>query len=220
MRGIGAWESGLLLAVCWLCNAREILPVRIQIAIYDQADLGEKTLASAESLTGKILLASGLKAEWRTGSISDLQWLLTDFTARNVSECASVPTSGLLRVQVLPRAPGGIPAQALGFSLPCAMTGIKVTIYADRIAQVSERTALPFSRVLGCALAHELGHVLLHSAAHENSGLMRAVWSKSDWQRAAAGVMSFSPEQARRMLGPIHGASSAETVQRASIRHH
>jgi len=35
-------------------------------------------------------------------------------------------------------------------------------------------------------VAHELGHVLLHSAEHEDSGLMKAVWSKSDWQRKQA----------------------------------
>lgn len=40
---------------------------------------------------------------------------------------------------------------------------------------MSERTAPTFSRVLGYALAHELGHVLLHSAGHENSGLMKGV---------------------------------------------
>lgn len=200
MRAIRVWKSGLPLALCALCSAGESLPVKIQIVVYDRAALAPKTLSSAEGVTGKILLASGVEAQWSADPTSDLQRLGMDFSARTSGECVGVRTLSLLRVQVLARAPTGLSAQALGFSLPCATTGIQVTIYADRVAEVSETMAPTFSRVLGYALAHELGHVLLHSAGHEDSGLMKAVWSKSDWQRAAVSIMPFSAEQARRIL--------------------
>jgi hypothetical protein len=48
-----------------------------------------------------------------------------------------------------------------------------------------------------------LGHVLTHSTGHANSGLMKGVWSKTDWQRAAADLILFSPEQARRIRGTM-----------------
>lgn len=198
-----AWKSGLLLALGALCGAGETLPEKIQIVVYDGAALGLKTLSSAEKLTGKILLTSGLEAEWTTGPISDLTRFVLDFTPRTGGECASAPALHLLRVQILRRASAAPSAQALGFSLPCAMPGIQVTVYADRIAAVNEQTGSTFDRVLGYALAHELGHVLMHSAGHENSGLMKGVWSKADWQRAAVSIIPFSPEQARRIRGAM-----------------
>jgi DNA-binding MurR/RpiR family transcriptional regulator len=85
-----------------------------------------------------------------------------------------------------------------------------VTIYADRIAKVSETAALTFGRVLGYAMAHELGHVLLHSVAHEDIGLMKSVWSRFDWQRAAVSVIPFNPRQSRQIVTAIQESRSRQ----------
>ena len=216
MGAIRAWKSGALFTVCALSGAAQTLPVEIPIVVYDSGKIGPKTLSSAENLTGEILLAAGLDAKWVAGPISELQRLGTDFTARTPAECrASNPD--LLRVQVVAHAPAGLPGQALGFSLPCATTGIQVTIYADRVAKVSEAAAPTFSRVLGYAMAHELGHVLLHSAAHADNGLMKGVWSKSDWQRAAVSMIPFNPAQSRQMIGAIQKPRSTEMARLSPI---
>jgi len=86
-----------------------------------------KILSAAENLTGKIPLASGLEARWSAGAISDLKRLRIDFTALNAGECASLPSPGVSRVQILLRAPAGFSAQAFGFSLPYAAAGMQVT---------------------------------------------------------------------------------------------
>jgi hypothetical protein len=38
--------------------------------------------------------------------------------------------------------------------------------------------------------------VLLQSEAHATAGLMKGIWSKSDWQRAAVSIIAFSPADA------------------------
>jgi hypothetical protein len=170
-----AWKSGLLVALGALCSAGESLPVKMQIVVYNGAALTPKTVSIAEDLTGTILRAAGVEAEWRAGPVSDLKRLSMDFTARSPAQCTGIPTPGLLRVQLLPRAPSGLPAQALGFSLPCALTGIQVTLYADGIARVSEKPRL-------------------HSPA-----------SKTDWQHAAVAIIPFSPpQQAAIMVHSSH----------------
>src|SRR3954467_3786053 len=58
-----------------------------------------------------------------------------------------------------------------------------------------------FYRELGYALAHETGHVVLRSSAHERHGLMKAVWAKDDWQRAAVAIIPFTLEAAKEMAG-------------------
>jgi hypothetical protein len=174
---------------------------KLSIVIYDGAALGSKALDRTERLASAILSASGLQSSWSEGSPSDWQTLRADFTARPAAECLTVPIPAILRVQIFRHAPPGLSSQALGLSLPCSKEGVQVAIYADRIAKVSETGGPTFCRVLAYAIAHELGHVLLHSARHEDTGLMKAVWSKSDWQRAAVSIVSFSPAETRHIAG-------------------
>ena len=101
-----------------------------------------------------------------------------------------------MRAEILPHAPSGFSQQALGYALPCAERGMQVTIYADRVEVVSRTNLAAFYRVLGHAIAHEVGHVLLRSGAHDTTGLMRGAWAKSDWQRAAVTIIPFTPGQA------------------------
>jgi hypothetical protein len=49
--------------------------------------------------------------------------------------------------------------------------------------------------LLGHAMAHEIGHVLLGTTEHSPEGIMKARWGKPDYQRAAMGFLEFSPSQ-------------------------
>jgi len=51
------------------------------------------------------------------------------------------------------------------------------------------------SQILGLAIAHELGHLLLRSNAHWLTGIMQAQWRAKDLQRASKGLLLFTPEQ-------------------------
>jgi hypothetical protein len=164
--------------------------------IYDHAHVGSKILAQAERLAAEIFSGAGIEAQWTTGSVSDGVDLTNDFSAASPG-CAQFLHSGTVRVQILAHAPPGFSPQALGYALPCAKSGVQATVYADRVETVSRTTFAVFYRVLGHALAHEIGHVLLRSDAHEDSGLMKGVWAKSDWQRAAVSIEPFTPGESR-----------------------
>ena len=116
---------------------------------------------------------------------------MNDFSAAHQGQCAVDLPLTIVRVQLLPRAPNGFSSKALGYALPCAKRGVQVTLYVDRMEAVSYSQPTAFYRVLGYALAHETGHVILRSSAHERSGLMKAVWTKDDWQRAAVMIIPF-----------------------------
>jgi hypothetical protein len=49
--------------------------------------------------------------------------------------------------------------------------------------------------VLACAIAHELGHLLLPMRGHSAAGLMRACWSRDEFQRAEQGQLKFSADE-------------------------
>ena len=173
--------------------------LKLSMKVYDAAHVGSKTVERAEHLAGKILSTASVQSSWVAGPVEELGSLGMDFTAYAPKDCCAEPVSAIVRLQILPRAPVDIPPGALGLSLPCARSGVQVTIFADRVASVSETAGPTFGRVLGYVMAHEMGHVLLQSDAHAAAGLMKGTWSKSDWQRAAASIISFSPAEAQRI---------------------
>lgn len=171
----------------------------ITIETYNLAHVGSKTLAEAEQLASRIFATAGIDARWTPGAVSDRVKLIIDFTAIPEKQCAAPLPSIILRVLLIPHAPRGISSRALGFALPCARRGMQVILYADRVEQVSCEMPASFRLVLGYALAHEFGHVLLRSSEHEKSGLMKALWTRDDWQRAAMSTIVFTPNHARRI---------------------
>ena len=180
----------------------------ITISIDDRAHIGCKTLERAEGVATGIFAVAGVDIHW-TRPVSDAMDQLRDFSAVPAGGCARPPASGSVRVEILPHAPNGFAPQALGYSLPCVRRGVQVTIYADRVEAVSSHTVAVFYRVLAYALTHELGHVLLRSLSHDQSGLMKAVWSKGDWQRAAVATIPFTPDEATRMAEGLPGTERA-----------
>lgn len=187
----------------------------LNVLIYDRAHIGSKTLAQAERLATEIFFGAGIDAHWATGSVSDPIDLTNDFSAA-ANGCAEPLHSAVIRAQILPHAPLGFSPQALGYALPCAEHGMQVTIYADRIESVSRNTVAIFYRVLGHALAHELGHVLLRSQSHDPTGLMKGIWSRSDWQRAAVTTLTFTPAQANRVRQSLQRVEAGDTASLGS----
>jgi hypothetical protein len=74
---------------------------------------------------------------------------------------------------------------AMGFSLvnpdePAHLA----TVYADLVARVARDAGLLDAReLLGRAIAHEIGHLLLGTNRHAATGLMRAIWSRDELRR-------------------------------------
>jgi hypothetical protein len=213
------WRTSFLLSLLSTAIVGQEPPrLKLSIVVYDGAHVGSKTTDRAERLAGTILLTASIQSSWVAGPVEDLGSLGMDFTAYAAKDCQADSISAVLRVQILPRAPVGLPPHALALSLPCARSGVQVTIFADRVAHVTETGGPTFGRVLAYAIAHELGHVLLRSDAHGSAGLMKGTWSKSDWQRAAVIVVSFSPAEARQVAALHKRTPDENAIQLVSLK--
>lgn len=53
------------------------------------------------------------------------------------------------------------------------------------------------SQILGHAIAHEMGHLLLGPGPHARLGIMRGVWTAEDLHSVAMGAFRFSPPQSK-----------------------
>jgi hypothetical protein len=87
---------------------------------------------------------------------------------------------------------------SMGFSLVGTADAMPflATVYVDRVASVARGAGADSRRVLGLAIAHEIGHVLLNSNTHAVSGLMRADWSRHELRRTDSAAWSFLETEA------------------------
>ena len=80
-----------------------------------------------------------------------------------------------------------------------------VYVFYRPVEAEAERYAVSTALVLACALAHEVGHVLMPDGGHSREGLMRACWNRDDFNSADRGRLRFVPAQAaliRASAGP------------------
>jgi hypothetical protein len=67
-----------------------------------------------------------------------------------------------------------------------AGAGSLATVYADRVSVMAQGAGVDVAELLGRAIAHEIGHLLLGTNQHAAYGLMRACWSTADLRRNRA----------------------------------
>jgi len=73
--------------------------------------------------------------------------------------------------------------------------------------------------VLGCVIAHELGHLLLGAHGHSIAGIMQAHWGIEQTQLALMSEMSFLPEEAR-LMHAVTVTPEAKTNSSAALASH
>ena len=87
----------------------------------------------------------------------------------------------------------------MGFSLVGIPVPFLATVYVDRAESVARGAGIDTRRLLGLAIAHEIGHVLLNSNSHAPSGLMRADWSRTELQRQDPAAWRFLETEAAQV---------------------
>lgn len=89
--------------------------------------------------------------------------------------------------------------------------GVLATIYFDRVTWTASQTGADRRVLLGRAIAHELGHLLLATTRHGDKGLMRGVWSRNELRNSRSGDWTFGPEEiaAIRARGAVRSTARA-----------
>jgi hypothetical protein len=73
-----------------------------------------------------------------------------------------------------------------------------------------------FADLLGLAMAHELGHLLLRSAAHSVTGVMRARWTEKQLRDDVRGYLRFASGEAESMRSEVKRRMNQKSVCQAS----
>lgn len=186
-----------ILSANWQAYARPAaapaLPVCIHL--YDLANISPRTLDEATREAARVFAAAGVEVVWQSSPANSAEAHASDQTASTAVGRQPLDTRDYLVVRIVRGFPARALSGALGFSLPDAKTGAQVTVFYDRIEPLGQSGVIGVSALLGLAMAHEIGHVLLGTTEHSPEGIMKARWGRPDYRRAAMGFLEFSPSQ-------------------------
>jgi hypothetical protein len=93
-----------------------------------------------------------------------------------------------------------------GFAFPPALASVYYE-YAGRLASSDTEISI----MLGCAIAHEVGHLLLGPSSHSAGGIMRGEWGPKELQLALMGRLLFASQQAKLVRAEARRRMSLQT---------
>lgn len=85
--------------------------------------------------------------------------------------------------------------------------GVLMTVDLFPVRAVADGTSTSWPTLLGRAIAHEIGHLLLGSADHPRLGLMRALWSHDELRGLKPAHWGFSRREAAQMRDTLRRRS-------------
>lgn len=178
----GAWTTTGTL------SAEAAFQSAITVRVYQSADLPPETERRALVEAATVL----------RGALVDVRWQRCPASNR-ARVCDTTPTPDVLLLRFLGEGPRA-PRMPLGTAMvaPCA-GGVLATVYSNRVANLAEEGAADFAVLLGRVAAHELGHLMMHGAAHSRRGLMRPNWTAGEVRRDRASDWAFTREDVTAM---------------------
>jgi hypothetical protein len=176
-----------------LCSGQNLT-----VRLYNLANVPAGTLARASALATQELARAGVVVRWEKGSSISLEAHITDMS--DYSSAAAQDSREYLAVRLVSGVPAGGYAGATGYALPFARQGAHATVFYDRVENLSAASVGPRAgSLLGAAITHEIGHVLLGSSEHSAEGIMKACWGTAEFRLLGCGRFHFTPENAEAL---------------------
>jgi hypothetical protein len=158
----------------------------MRLLVYNNTQGSDAILAQAQLEAGRILGVAGVRAVW-------LDCLHRPSAADPPAACSKVRDSADVVVRVLPgQAPDRFADTVLGIAIPPTLANVYYE-HAAGVAKNENEVAV----ILGCAIAHEVGHLLLGSNSHSFAGIMHGEWGDKEFRLAAMGGLLFTSQQSK-----------------------
>jgi hypothetical protein len=202
-------------------SAAETLWDEIIVRVYDGTGAAPDARRQALTIAGSIISRASVQIVWRTCTASSSQ--LSSLDSRHTDPCRSPLAPGELAIRIVASGDGVADdrtARPLGEALIDTRTraGVLATVYADRVEWMAAQTGVDGHELLGKAIAHELGHLLMATSAHGTRGLMRPVWSRSEVRRQHTPDWSFAPREIAVIKARTRARRAAAVTELAVLR--
>jgi hypothetical protein len=183
---------------------------QVTVRVFNKARLSVGDLGKALREAEAIYSETGIAIRWEEGSIDDHESMALDFSANGaLGGVCPQKKSGSLNLLLVRGPANSSGSPTLGLALPCAKFGSDALVFVDRCENSMQGRPASLGKVLGHAMAHEIGHVLLGTDAHSAGGLMKARWGRADWFAVAAGHLRIAPDDGEKMRSGLERESVA-----------
>jgi hypothetical protein len=158
--------------------------------VYDAAGLAEALEDSALATAREALRAALVDVRWKRCRARDQEPLETTCNQPLRNTLREREVSVRIVRATAPKAPNA--SSPLGDALIDA-TGDAAfaTVYFNRVVWLAVTAGTDLPTLLGRAIAHELGHLLLATPSHARTGLMRPNWTSDELRRNRAADWAF-----------------------------
>jgi hypothetical protein len=98
-----------------------------------------------------------------------------------------------------------------------AIHPVLASVYYESVVRRPRVTTwkLEIPIILGCVIAHELGHLLLGSNGHSDRGIMQSQWEPRQVKQLLTGSLLFTTEQSKQNA---RGGTNANQTSEPGIR--
>jgi hypothetical protein len=183
---------------------KEADPKTLILSVFNDASVPTEILAQGEARAAHILAQAGIQVEWLNcaagGSNVHDQF-------EQPSPCSRIGYPSHLSVRIV------LTAQSVREDIfGEAFTGSEgrgtyVKLYYAHLAEPNAHLILGEGELLGCVIAHEVGHLLLGTDSHSHEGIMQGRWEDTQLRQAGKGNLQFTPSQAAFMRGCLAGGT-------------
>ncbi|HEX2461308.1 MAG TPA: hypothetical protein VHJ58_14285 [Vicinamibacterales bacterium] len=181
----------LLIPLCVLttagvARAAEIPANPVTVRVYEAAQLDPSVKTAALNLARTTLAAATVDVSWKPCG-----------PGAGAALCDRPPAGELVLRIVHSTVRYDRRSLPLGDALvdTASADAILATVYLDRVVRVAKAARMDTRTLLGYAIAHELGHLLLASSSHNTRGLMRPIWRDEELRSARSADWSFTAQE-------------------------
>jgi hypothetical protein len=193
----------------------------LQVTVYDVAKVPHETREEAFEVLRWVFRRAGIRLRVTAGDLKAEEASIFNY-ARPKPGVSDVEARCAARqdiaLQVIDGQPRGLRPTVLGMAQPWARDGLNVKVFDARIDVEARKDHLDHATVLGYAMAHEIGHVLLRNNIHSAGGLMASLWRNLEVQRMGSRLLTFARQESSAMRSNLRSCSSPDREQK-SDRH-
>ena len=183
---------------------------RVRVTNYTEAT--PATVSKAEREAGRLLGEAGLNVVW-------IDCQLKETAANPTDPCQQELQPADIVLRVLPdHARNGVQDGAFGI----AVLPVLASVYFEHAVSLARSDGAEFEApiILGCVMAHEIGHLLLGSNSHSDTGIMQGQWERKQVRQIMKGDLHFTSQQSKliRAEGQTRMGLEATQLRAANSR--
>ena len=179
----------------------------ITVLVCNQAQVPWQTLDRAEREAARIFHGAGIELTWRNCNPA-----MTGI--HQEVNCTQEVRPSELILRILPEIAvrSGVTHDSMGF----AFANFASVSFCQVEAEAAKFAIGPYL-VLGPAITHEIGHLLLGQQGHAPTGIMRERWQRRDYEAPTLGAFKFNAEQAEQMRTEVRERERQQAAEASSL---